>query len=463
MPNHNRIKRQQRRATQMFLATLVVIAVALGILYTVISVKLEQLRTSATLVTAGTDQVITTERIALLSQRLPNAEAGEPTLDVLVQLDSAIARAWAAHGRILSQRRKMSAALQRLYFEDDPGIDSTMRSYLRTADLIVRNRTATSEQLDQIATLERGLIKALERSVQRQRSDDEARISQTLYVNVWVFSLSVALLVALAVFILRPILRQQSELMDESRHANDELAAEREVSARQREFVSLVSHEFRTPMTVIRGRAEQLVRKSEKLNTQEVAERGLLIRRSVDRLVLLIESVLSSARLEADVVSTQMRPVHIETLVRDAFQANVESFPDHRLMMDVEPGMGTISCDEALVYQALTNLIANACKYSGPGTKVAVKAARIGGGSQILMEVSDSGVGIPQDEVPRLFERFYRASTSGGFPGSGIGLHLVKRIVEIHDGDVSVTSTVGQGSTFRIVLPVAADISNDAA
>lgn len=230
------------------------------------------------------------------------------------------------------------------------------------------------------------------------------------------------------------------------------LAKEREINETQRQFVSLVSHEFRTPLAIIDGQAQRVMRRIDKESPEGIAASMGKCRASVARLIGLIESVLSSSRLEAGALEFDPSPCNLIELLLDVARTQESINPSHRVLCDIDQLPADIAADEKMVRQIFTNLLSNAVKYSPKASEVWVEGRREG--ADVVIAVRDRGVGIPENEMEKLFGQFFRASTASGIAGTGIGLHLVKRLVEIHGGDISVTSVANEGTTFTLRLPI---------
>jgi signal transduction histidine kinase len=247
-------------------------------------------------------------------------------------------------------------------------------------------------------------------------------------------------------------------------NANDlqvALEREKELNSLQRQFVAMVSHEFRTPLAIISGTAQRLRRKFDKMTGERRLDALQRIEIAVARLIQLIESVLSISRLEAGKLQLNVNKVDLAAVTSEIAASLGEVHTRHRLETTVDGLITPIDADEMLLRQALINLISNAFKYSPEGSCIRVHGEQRDG--HVAISVADEGVGIPEEELPRLFERFFRASTSTGIPGTGIGLNLVRHIVEMHDGQVSVTSEVNAGTTFRVSLPSTLSVIDEGA
>jgi two-component system, OmpR family, sensor kinase len=244
-------------------------------------------------------------------------------------------------------------------------------------------------------------------------------------------------------------LAQQASMLEEK------LAAERHLTQLQRNFVSMASHEFRTPLTIIDGHARRLIKLGGRLSTEETGARVGKIRAAVLRMTHLIDNLLTSTRLIESGAGLYFHPEEIDLreLVHDVCQLHREISPGSRIVEEFgAPNLRMVG-DPKLLSQVFDNLLSNAIKYS-PGGVIKV-GSRVEQG-QIAVAVEDNGIGIPADDLPRLFERYYRGSNVSGIVGTGVGLNLVKMVVDLHGGTVAVDSTEGKGARFTIRLPVAA-------
>ena len=226
------------------------------------------------------------------------------------------------------------------------------------------------------------------------------------------------------------------------------------LARQQSDFVSAVSHEFRTPLTSMRHLTELLVSRSitsEERRTQYYE----LLAYETERLHRMVETLLSFGRMDAGAYAWKLERAEVDDIV----QGIVQEFrrepvaEDHQLVCEVEEGLPPIRADREALSHALWNLLENAGKYSKTGTPIRVFARRQG--DSVLVGVGDQGAGIPFGEREKIFEKFVRGAEAkrAGVRGVGIGLALVKRIVEAHGGSIQVDSEPGQGSTFTLVLP----------
>jgi signal transduction histidine kinase len=230
------------------------------------------------------------------------------------------------------------------------------------------------------------------------------------------------------------------------------LDRERELNGLQRQFVSMVSHEFRTPLSVIDGHAQRMLRRFEKLSPDRLRDGLSKVRQSVIRLTELMESVLNSARLEEGRIEFNPEPCSLIDILTELHGSYAEINNDRDIILDVNQLPNGTFADPKLLRQVFSNLLSNACKYSGPGSHVWIEG-HPDGANGVAVSIRDEGVGIPADELQKLFDRFFRASTSTGIAGTGIGLHLVRHFVDMHQGRISVSSEVDKGTTFTVHLP----------
>lgn len=242
------------------------------------------------------------------------------------------------------------------------------------------------------------------------------------------------------------------EVREKAAQLEASLQKEKEFSALQQKFVSMASHEFRTPLAIIDGAAQRVSRKLDSIEKEELEKRVSRIRGAVRRMLELIESTLSASRLDEGQVELRLQDVALGNLVRTICDRQRELSDEIEIELALEDLPDHVEGDPALLDQIFTNLLSNAAKYTPTSPRISITGSREAGGF-ITIAVADNGVGIPDEEIPRLFKRFFRASTSEGIPGTGIGLNLVQELVEMHGGTISVESDVGVGTTFTVRLP----------
>ena len=250
----------------------------------------------------------------------------------------------------------------------------------------------------------------------------------------------------------RKVDERTQQLNDQKERLAVALEKEHELNRLQRQFVSMVCHEFRTPLAIIDGNAHRIIRRHEKIPPDQLVGGLGKVRNSVARLTELMESVLSVSKLEAGTIELKPTPCNFKDLILEVANTYLEVNPTYEISADVKGLPEHFIADPKLMRQVLSNLISNAVKYSPDGAQIDIEATSCHDGG-IKIDVHDRGVGIPADELDKLFKRFFRASTSAGIAGTGIGLHMTQAFVEMHGGRVDIVSEVGVGSTFTVSLP----------
>jgi signal transduction histidine kinase len=229
--------------------------------------------------------------------------------------------------------------------------------------------------------------------------------------------------------------------------------AERESERVKNEFISLVSHELRTPLTSISGYVEMMLEDTSEFPTDQV--RFLqIIARNATRLERLVGDLLFVAQLEAGELQLDFDDVYLADVVADAAEAVRERARQKDIELVVEAERGATSTGDAdRLGQVVDHLVSNALKFTPVGGKVILRAR--GADSGAVVEVCDTGAGFEARESTQVFERFFRAksATDQAVQGVGLGLTIVKAIVEGHGGHVTVTSTPGEGTSFIVTLP----------
>lgn len=230
------------------------------------------------------------------------------------------------------------------------------------------------------------------------------------------------------------------------------LEAERQLERLQDDFVATVSHELRTPLGFIKGYATTLLR--ENTNWDEVDRREFLmiIDEETDRLKELIDNLLDSSRLQSGTLRMEFQPLRLDTMLKD-LPIRAKSF-DEDLNIDVnlETSQVQVQADPTRLAQVFDNLLSNVVKYA-PGSDVNITLESQD--DQAHIAVSDNGPGIPEENLPNIFSRFYRVPNKNrAVRGSGLGLFICRRIINAHEGEITAESKFGEGTTFHIYLPL---------
>ncbi len=258
------------------------------------------------------------------------------------------------------------------------------------------------------------------------------------------------------------LVRSQQRLIEQTAALETTLENERRATAQQRNFVTMTSHEFRTPLTVIDAQAQRLIKLKDRLAPNDLLERALRIRSAVTRLTGIMDSLLGASLLldgQAVYRPSDLAPAE---LLHEVCQLHRETTPRAQIREDFGELPGVMLGDRKLLFALFSNLLSNALKYSAPGEPVEVKAYR-DSAAKISVRIRDRGIGISERDRAHLFERYFRGANALGIAGSGVGLHLVAMVLELHGGTIEVDSSEGVGSTFIVHLPAPAAAAATAA
>jgi two-component system, OmpR family, sensor kinase len=244
-------------------------------------------------------------------------------------------------------------------------------------------------------------------------------------------------------------LEQQAQMLAEK------LDEEQRLTNLQRNFVSMVSHEFRTPLTIIDGHAQRLIALREKIGPEDIQERADKIRRKVLRLTQVMENLLIASQMFDSDTSLHFHPapISLNQLLLEVCHLHREISPDATIFQDFSLRDAMVLSDFNLLYQVFSNLLSNAIKYSTQKPTLTVSTRNDFAHKQVIVSITDQGIGIPGSDLPHIFDRYYRGGNVGGTNGTGIGLFLVKMVIDLHQGQIEVKSEVGSGTEFLISLP----------
>jgi len=236
-----------------------------------------------------------------------------------------------------------------------------------------------------------------------------------------------------------------------TRKTYDEIA---QLSKLRGEFVSTVSHEFRTPLTGIQGFSE--IMRDEELSIPEMREYAGDINKDARRLARLISDMLDLDRMESGLMTVSLVPVDLNRLLTEAAAQFRLDADDHPIELDLDQALPKVLGDPDGLTQVITNLLSNAIKYSPDGGAVEVRTERVA--TAVTLTVRDHGIGVPADQLERIFERYSRIETAAtqNIQGTGLGLPIVRQLVQIYQGSVWATSSPGEGSVFHVRLPLPA-------
>ena len=249
--------------------------------------------------------------------------------------------------------------------------------------------------------------------------------------------------------------QSQLKLIEQASSLEEKLHLEQRMTELQRNFISMVSHEFRTPLTIIDGQAQRLIKLREPISSHDIVERAHKIRNSVKRVTKVMENIITSSSLYDGTSQLPFAPRKLDPckLIADVCRINEENNPQCQIRFDYDEQPMLVFGDQDLLFLIFSNLISNAIKYSNADKEIRVTAYAAGDFAVITIE--DKGIGIPEKDMAQLFERYHRGSNVTGIGGTGIGLHLVKMAISLHEGDIQVQSKEGAGSRFIVRLPLA--------
>jgi PAS domain S-box-containing protein len=227
---------------------------------------------------------------------------------------------------------------------------------------------------------------------------------------------------------------------------------EREVNELKSKFVSIASHEFRTPLSAVLSSASLINQYKDKGELEKVGKHVARIKSSVNHLTSILNDFLSLGKLEEGKIEINKEAIQVQDFlyeVREELQETLK--PGQHLTIDCSSEVSAINCDQRILRNILFNLISNASKYSEEGKLILVKCGKKNG--IVTFQVRDEGIGIPEEDMKHMFERFFRASNAGNVQGTGLGLNIVKRYADLLKGSITFTSNSGKGSTFSVSFP----------
>jgi PAS domain S-box-containing protein len=237
------------------------------------------------------------------------------------------------------------------------------------------------------------------------------------------------------------------------RDVTEEKRAQEEADRLKNDFLALVSHELRTPLTSIRGYLEVLLDDEDGELNNGQRESAEIAYRNASRLQELVGDVLTLSKLESGAIRFQRRPVDLALIARELEQEFRPTAAQKKISIAVVAQESAVVFGDPLrLGQSLANLLSNAIKFSPVGGTVEVHCRQTGG--EVVLEVADSGIGIPAPELARIGQRFYRGSNADTIQGTGLGLAIAREILERHGGRLEVESEVGVGSAFRVRVPL---------
>ena len=241
-----------------------------------------------------------------------------------------------------------------------------------------------------------------------------------------------------------------------------DLAPLQELERMRAEFLGLVSHELRAPLTSIKGSTAAVLGAGRVFGAVEMREFFRIIDGQADHMIGLVADLLDAGRIDAGTLSVAPEPTEVAVLVDQARNTFLSGGARHTVLIDLPPGLAPVMADRQRIVQVLNNLFSNAARHAPVSAPIRVSAVR--DGAHVAVAVADEGRGVPPELLPRLFQKSTGPGRAGGAPGGpGLGLAICKGLVEAHGGRIRAESAgAGQGSTFTFTLPVAGDVGDDA-
>ncbi|WP_243855032.1 HAMP domain-containing sensor histidine kinase [Halalkalibacterium halodurans] len=258
----------------------------------------------------------------------------------------------------------------------------------------------------------------------------------------------------------RTIQKSGDELGSLARAINDLAFSLQRVNEQRREFFANISHELRTPMTYLKGYSKVL--REGRWKTEEERNQYLeIIDHEATRLTYLVDDLFDLAQMDEGRFNLEHKKVNINEIIKLVVKKTAYKALDQNLKIEYlcelsDKEDSIVLGDPLRLEQVLINLVENAIKYTKEGS---ITIYTVSNDENIKIKVRDTGIGMEEDELPYIFERFYRVekSRSRAFGGTGLGLSIVKQLIELHNGTIEVESTVGEGTEFTIILPKISD------
>jgi PAS domain S-box-containing protein len=243
-----------------------------------------------------------------------------------------------------------------------------------------------------------------------------------------------------------------NRLAESKREVMQALERERELNELKSRFITTASHEFRTPLGTILSSVSLIARYQNKEDQEKREKHVERIKSAVNNLTEILNDFLSLEKLEEGIIRNNPKTIHIEKFIKDIIEEMRALLKSGQYIHYQHNGDFEIEIDSQLLKNVLINLISNAIKYSPENKEIWVNSEVANG--NIKIDVIDQGIGIPDQDKPHLFERFFRANNVSNIQGTGLGLNIVKKYIELMNGEISFKSQCGKGTTFTVIIPV---------
>ena len=313
--------------------------------------------------------------------------------------------------------------------------------------------TALADTVDKVKGLSLGAVDYITKPFQKEEL--LARVRTHLHLKRLIKSLEIQNQE------LRQLTQQNEDLehrvAERTAELKQALEKEKELNQLKSRFITIASHEFRTPLAIIASSSGILQKFSDRLNEERKQEHLQTIQHTIKHITQILDDVLMINRAEADKIELHLEAADIVDFCHHLQSAIAESNNQHTINFSVDLGQETITnsliiqFDKKLLQQIITNLLNNAIKYS-PNHNL-VKFSLTKADDKIIFKISDHGIGIPEADQDNLFASFHRGSNVGNIAGTGLGLSIVKKCVDLHQGEINIDSQIGKGTTVTITIP----------
>lgn len=288
---------------------------------------------------------------------------------------------------------------------------------------------------------------------QRKKAEDALKRSEEQLI---VYAAELEQKVQIRTEALNQTISKLEEEVIERKKAEEEvrksLEKERELNELKSKFVSIASHEFRTPLSTVLSSVSLIHQYNQRKESDKIEKHVQRIKSSVNHLTSILNDFLSLGKLEEGKIEVIQESIQLEKFLNEVGEEISPVLKENqKLFVVCDVSIDQFESDARILRNILFNLISNASKYSDPGKTIYIECAEMNG--QITFSIRDEGIGIPKEDHRHMFERFFRASNAGQVQGTGLGLNIVKRYAELLEGTISFTSAYGEGSTFKLTIP----------
>lgn len=329
-------------------------------------------------------------------------------------------------------------------------LEESIQAHRQDPVAFATQRSITNESVTlrgEIQTLIATMQRAEEKALHQWLAESRGNIQSRMVLEFLISCLSFAILAAGCLLLYRQLVkRQEAEALGRS------LEQQKELSDLKLRFFSMVSHEFRTPLSIILGSAQMLAEPNPQMTRDRRFKNIHRIQTAANLMTRYLTDILTLTRAEAGKLEYNPHPLDVEAFCLNLLEdLQLFELSQHQFKFSSQGRCGIVNLDEKLLFSILSNLLVNAMKYSASGSTVELRLAAEPSG--VVFQVVDTGIGITLTDQPHLYDPFYRGKNTLDIDGTGLGLLVVKRCVERHGGEITVKSQVGVGTTFTVWLP----------